>query len=183
MKIASWNVNSLKVRLPQVLDWLAVAQPDILCLQETKAVDAVFPYDDLKAMGWRHIHMAGMKGYNGVAILSKRPFAGCEVRDWCDKTDARHAIVGLRGGIELHNFYVPAGGDIPDPIGGGPDVYRACAARVRSQKPFSRRHATSSCNVSHVSTSPSSCNADTVIARGNPSGSCARLRNKRSAPA
>jgi exodeoxyribonuclease-3 len=53
--------------------------------------------------------MAGIKGYNGVAILSKRPFAGCGVRDWCDKTDARHAIVSFRGGIELHSYCVSAG--------------------------------------------------------------------------
>jgi exodeoxyribonuclease-3 len=115
LKIATWNINSVRLRIGLVQRFTEEAQPDILCLQETKAVEDVFPYDDLKAMGWRHIHMAGMKGYNGVAILSKQPFADCEVRDWCDKTDARHAIVRLRGGIELHNFYVPAGGDIPDP--------------------------------------------------------------------
>jgi exodeoxyribonuclease-3 len=115
LRLATWNINSVRLRIDLVARLTAEAQPDILCLQETKAADPVFPFDALRAMGWRHIHAAGMKGYNGVAILSRRPFAGTEVRDWCGKSDARHAIVTLRGGIEIHNFYVPAGGDVPDP--------------------------------------------------------------------
>ncbi|HMM55612.1 MAG TPA: exodeoxyribonuclease III [Candidatus Desulfobacillus sp.] len=72
MKLATWNVNSLKVRLPQVLDWLAARQPDILCLQETKLEDKVFPAAELEAAGWRSA-FAGQKTYNGVAILSRQP--------------------------------------------------------------------------------------------------------------
>ncbi len=70
MKIATWNVNSLKVRLPQVLDWLAAQRPDILCLQETKLEDKAFPFADLEAAGYRASHH-GQKTYNGVAILSR----------------------------------------------------------------------------------------------------------------
>lgn len=71
MKIATWNVNSLKVRLPQVLDWLAVSQVDILCLQETKTTDENFPVDEISAAGYQVIY-SGQKTYNGVAILSKQ---------------------------------------------------------------------------------------------------------------
>ena len=115
MRLATWNINSVRLRLDLVARLTAEEKPDILCLQETKAADPVFPFDALREMGWRHIHATGMKGYNGVAILSRRPFVATEVRDWCGRTDARHASVTLRGGIEIHNFYVPAGGDVPDP--------------------------------------------------------------------
>lgn len=70
MKIATWNVNSLKVRLPHVLDWLAATQPEVLCLQETKMEDKVFPYAELDAAGYRAAHN-GQKTYNGVAILAR----------------------------------------------------------------------------------------------------------------
>ncbi len=115
LKIATWNINSVRLRLDLVARLTGEARPDVLCLQETKAEDTVFPYDDLKAMGWRHIHAVGMKGYNGVAILSKKPFTARETPEWCGKVDARHAVAHFRDGIELHNFYVPAGGDVPDP--------------------------------------------------------------------
>ena len=115
MRLATWNINSVRLRIDLVARLTAEAQPDILCLQETKAADPVFPFDALREMGWRHIHATGMKGYNGVAILSRRPFVGTEVRDWCGRADARHAMATLSGGIEIHNFYVPAGGDVPDP--------------------------------------------------------------------
>src|SRR5687768_3175340 len=69
-KLATWNVNSLNVRLPHVLDWLIANQPDVLCLQETKQEDSKFPYDVLKTAGYHAVH-AGQKTYNGVAILSK----------------------------------------------------------------------------------------------------------------
>lgn len=74
MKIATWNVNSLKVRLPQVLDWLAAAAPEVLCLQETKLEDKAFPAAELQAAGY-HVLFAGQKTYNGVAILSKSPLS------------------------------------------------------------------------------------------------------------
>lgn len=115
LKIATWNINSVRLRIELVARLTAEARPDVLCLQETKAEESVFPFDALKAMGWRHIHVAGMKGYNGVAILSKRPFTAREAPDWCGQADARHVVAHFRDGVELHNFYVPAGGDVPDP--------------------------------------------------------------------
>lgn len=72
MKIATWNVNSLRVRLPQVLDWLAANPVDALCLQETKQEDSAFPHAELAAAGYRAVH-AGQKTYNGVAILARQP--------------------------------------------------------------------------------------------------------------
>jgi exodeoxyribonuclease-3 len=90
-------------------------QPDILCLQETKTPDDRFPRAELEALGYRHLLIHGMKGYNGVAVLSRQPLASSTTRSWCARADCRHAIVELPGGIELHNIYVPAGGDIPDP--------------------------------------------------------------------
>lgn len=72
MKLATWNVNSLTVRLPHVLDWLAQQQPDVLCLQETKQEDSKFPYAALQAAGYNAVHN-GQKTYNGVAILSRHP--------------------------------------------------------------------------------------------------------------
>ena len=71
MKIATWNVNSLKVRLPQVLDWLAAAEPDVLCLQETKLTDENFPREDIENAGY-HVVYSGQKTYNGVSIISHR---------------------------------------------------------------------------------------------------------------
>ncbi|HEY6897639.1 MAG TPA: endonuclease/exonuclease/phosphatase family protein, partial [Rhodocyclaceae bacterium] len=70
MKIATWNVNSLKVRLPHVLDWLAAEQPDALCLQETKTEDKGFPFAELEAAGYRALHN-GQKTYNGAALLTR----------------------------------------------------------------------------------------------------------------
>lgn len=78
MQIATWNVNSLKVRLPQVLDWLAATRADVLCLQETKLEDHAFPRTAFKAAGY-HAAFAGQKTYNGVAILSRQPLADVQI--------------------------------------------------------------------------------------------------------
>jgi exodeoxyribonuclease III len=79
MKLATWNVNSLKVRLPQVLDWLQAQNPDALCLQETKTTDEGFPFADLEQAGYHAIHN-GQKTYNGVAILARTAPTGCRDR-------------------------------------------------------------------------------------------------------
>jgi exodeoxyribonuclease-3 len=84
-------------------------------LQETKTPDALFPREAFELLGYRHMLVHGMKGYNGVAILSRFALESPETRAWCRRTDCRHAVVELPGGIELHNIYVPAGGDTPDP--------------------------------------------------------------------
>ena len=115
MRLITWNINSVRLRAPLVRRLLDEQQPDVLCLQETKTPDELFPREEFAVLGYRHMLVHGMKGYNGVAVLSRLPFGATETPAWCARADCRHAIVGLPGGIELHNIYVPAGGDIPDP--------------------------------------------------------------------
>ncbi|MBM3560904.1 MAG: exodeoxyribonuclease III [Alphaproteobacteria bacterium] len=114
MRIATWNINSVRLRLPLVRRLAEELRPDVLCLQETKVPDELFPHDGLADL-FPHRAVRGMKGYNGVAILSKLPLKDAGGQDWCGKTDYRHIFAKLPSGIELHNLYVPAGGDIPDP--------------------------------------------------------------------
>lgn len=114
MRIATWNINSVRLRLPLLLRLLAESDADIICLQETKCPDEHFPADAIRAAGWTHVHFRGQKSYNGVAILSRLPFAATDSRDWTGRPDCRHCWVTLKDGTELHNFYIPAGGDIPD---------------------------------------------------------------------
>ena len=115
LRLATWNINSVRLRIDNVRRLIAEWAPDVLCLQETKTPDPLFPCEAVEALGYRHRLVHGMKGYNGVAILSRLPFQMSETRSWCARTDCRHASVVLPGGIELHNIYVPAGGDVPDP--------------------------------------------------------------------
>ncbi|MGL4729412.1 MAG: exodeoxyribonuclease III [Bosea sp. (in: a-proteobacteria)] len=120
LSVTTWNINSVRLRLPIVLDFLARWQPDILCLQETKTPDDQFPAKALAAAGYTHQAFIGQKGYNGVAILSKLPFSAKNIMDMCGKNDARHISMtlgegaGAAAGLSIHNFYVPAGGDEPD---------------------------------------------------------------------
>ncbi len=114
MRIVTWNINSVRLRAPLVQRLAAEIAPDVLCLQETKVVDDLFPHDALADL-YPHRHVRGMKSYNGVAILSRIPFQKIGGRDWCGRTDARHVSVTFAGGVELHDFYVPSGGDEPDP--------------------------------------------------------------------
>ncbi|BAI73276.1 exodeoxyribonuclease III [Azospirillum sp. B510] len=115
MRIATWNINSVRMRLDLLLRLMEEERPDVICLQETKVVDADFPLAPLAERGYVHAHIHGMKSYNGVAILSRLPFSSHDVQHWCGKQDCRHALARLPGGIELHCVYIPAGGDIPDP--------------------------------------------------------------------
>ncbi len=120
LSVSTWNINSVRLRIDQVRQFLADEQPDILCLQETKCPDDKFPLKDLRSFGYPFIAHIGQKGYNGVAILSKLPFFQIDNMSMCERQDARHIAVtlgrdaGKAAGITLHNFYVPAGGDIPD---------------------------------------------------------------------
>ncbi len=114
MKIASWNINSVRARIGIVERFLAEQAPDILCLQETKAIDAVFPIAAFDAMGYVHHKLCGQPMHHGVAILSKVPLIEDNRHDWQDNGEARHIGVRLPGGIRLENVYIPAGGDIPD---------------------------------------------------------------------
>jgi len=115
MRIATWNINSVRMRLDLLFRLMEEEKPDVICLQETKVVDADFPLAPIIERGYAHTHIHGMKSYNGVAILSRLPFESHEVQHWCGKQDCRHALANLPGGIELHSVYIPAGGDIPDP--------------------------------------------------------------------
>lgn len=114
LKIATWNVNSVRLRIGLVGKLLKEHAPDILCLQETKARDEVFPAKALKRRGYDHLALCGQKGYHGVAIVSKLPFERVWSDGFCGKGDARHVAVQVAG-VELHDVYVPAGGDVPDP--------------------------------------------------------------------
>ena len=116
MKLATWNINSVRLRLGLVHLFLRREQPDVLCLQETKVVNDLFPAEAFRQLGYVHQAIHGQKGYHGVAILSKRPFTEKDSVSLCDNTDCRHVQVRFENGIELHNFYVPAGADIPDPV-------------------------------------------------------------------
>ena len=120
LTVTSWNINSVRLRIDSVLRFLKEARPDVLCLQETKCPDDAFPLKALQGAGYPHIEFAGQKGYNGVAILSRFQLLTRCVFGFCDKPDARHisAVLGpdagQAAGLVLHNFYVPAGGDVPD---------------------------------------------------------------------
>ena len=114
MRIATWNINSVRLRINRVADLAKTCEPDVICLQETKVVDDLFPLEAVQEMGYPHVAFNGMKGYNGVAILSKLPLKNIQRQEWCGKTDCRHIAATLPGGIELHNFYIPAGGDEPN---------------------------------------------------------------------
>ena len=108
MKIASWNVNSLKVRLPQVLDWLESARPDVLALQETKLADEAFPADAFREAGW-HVVYSGQKTYNGVALVSR---AGAQdvLTDVPGLDDPQRRILAASvDGVRVWNLYVPNG--------------------------------------------------------------------------
>jgi exodeoxyribonuclease-3 len=118
LTITTWNINSVRLRFELVRALIARENPDILCLQETKTPDDRFPAAGFRALGYAHQAFIGNKGYNGVAILSRLPFAATEAVSMCDRSDARHIAAtfeGPTGPITLHNFYVPAGGDVADP--------------------------------------------------------------------
>lgn len=112
MKLATWNVNSIRARQDRLLAWLAVEQPDILCLQETKVEDAGFPGDALAAAGYQFATL-GQKSYNGVAILSRTAIADVTrgFDDGESDTDAR-LIAGTIEGLRVVCAYVPNGGDL-----------------------------------------------------------------------
>ena len=120
-KVTTWNINSVRLRIDLVARFLKSAQPDVLCLQETKCPDDAFPMKRFKRLGYEHAALNGQKGYHGVAVVSRVPFERIDVQNFCGKIDCRHISVvlgeraDLKDQITLHNFYVPAGGDEPDP--------------------------------------------------------------------
>ena len=115
--LATWNINSVRIRTDLVERLAAERAPDVLCLQEIKCPEANFPASVFRKLGYVHQAINGQKGYHGVAVLSRLPFAAIDRRGFCDKGDARHIAVTVDDGgdgVEIHNLYVPAGGDEPD---------------------------------------------------------------------
>jgi exodeoxyribonuclease-3 len=121
LKITTWNINSVRLRINLVAKFIKAARPDVICLQETKCPDSKFPLKRFARLGYPHAALNGQKGYHGVAILSRLPLDSINARNYCGKSDSRHVAVkigeraGLVDPLTVHNFYVPAGGDEPDP--------------------------------------------------------------------
>jgi exodeoxyribonuclease-3 len=114
-RLATWNINSVRLRMPIVERFIRTFQPDVLCLQEIKCVDELFPYEPLHALGYPHIQVKGQAGYHGVATLSRFPLTPKGTENFCGTGEARHIAVALDGRpLVIHNLYIPAGGDIPD---------------------------------------------------------------------
>ena len=112
--LATWNINSVRLRETLVSRLLTEEAPDVLCLQECKCPVELIPLEGFRALGYSHIVARGQKGYNGVAILSKLPIEDVGGHDFATLGHARHVAGRLENGVTIHNFYVPAGGDIPD---------------------------------------------------------------------
>jgi len=121
LSLTTWNINSVRLRIDLVAKFIKAVRPDVLCLQETKCIDDAFPLKRFRRLGYEHFALNGQKGYHGVAVISRLPFETTDVRAFCDKIDSRHLSVvfgdkaQLAKPLVLHNLYVPAGGDIPDP--------------------------------------------------------------------
>jgi exodeoxyribonuclease-3 len=112
--LATWNINSVRLREGLVARLLGEESPDILCLQECKSPVEKIPRAVFEGLGYTHMVARGEKGYNGVAILSKRPIEDAGSQDFAGLGHARHVAARLENGVVIHNVYVPAGGDIPD---------------------------------------------------------------------
>lgn len=111
MKIATWNVNSMNVRQPHVIEWLQTHEPDVLVLQEIKQITEKFPVDELQAMGYHSI-ASGQKTYNGVAVISKTP-ATDPVTDFPDLDDPQRRILASTiGGVRVIDLYIPNGSEV-----------------------------------------------------------------------
>lgn len=112
--LATWNINSVRLREGLVSRLLTEEAPDVLCLQECKSPVEKMPLEAFAQLGYGHVVARGQKGYNGVAILSKLPLEDMGDMDFAGLGHARHVAARLENGVVIHNFYVPAGGDIPD---------------------------------------------------------------------
>ena len=114
LTVATWNINSVRLRAGLVSRLLREEAPDVLCLQECKSPVEKIPTEVFEGLGYGHIVARGQKGYNGVAILSRRPLEDAGEMDFAGLGHARHVAARLENGVLIHNFYVPAGGDVPD---------------------------------------------------------------------
>ena len=185
--IATWNINSVRLRMPLVERLLREYAPDVLCLQETKCPDELFPFEAFAALGYVHIAINGQKGYHGVATVSRRPLEIVERRRFCEIADCRHLSTRVEAGgriVLMHNFYVPAGGDEPDP-GVNPKFRHKLdfVAEMHAVRPTQRRSrprsssATSTSRRSNTTSGrTSSCSTWSAIRRSRPKASrrCAR---------
>jgi exodeoxyribonuclease-3 len=111
MKISTWNINSMKVRLPHVLEWLGSSQPDILVLQEIKQVTDMFPSDELSAAGYRSI-ANGQKTYNGVAVISREEATNPDLEIPGLDDPQRRVLAATIDGVRVVNLYVPNGSEV-----------------------------------------------------------------------
>lgn len=118
LSLATWNVNSIRSRMHLIEQFTDRYKPDILCLQEIKCQDDQFPLDAVRAFGYDHVEVRGQKAYHGVATLSRLPIERIDCRCFNGTGEARHLAVQINGQtaepVTVHNFYVPAGGDVPD---------------------------------------------------------------------
>ena len=112
--LATWNINSVRLREGLVAKLMTEQAPDVLCLQECKSPVEKIPLEGFAALGYTHMVARGQKGYNGVAIISRLPLRDAGHIYWCEKGDARHVAAELENGVVIHNCYVPAGGDVAD---------------------------------------------------------------------
>lgn len=121
LKLMSWNINSVRLRLPLIESILSQEQPDLVCLQEIKCETELFPKEAFVQMGYPYSAVYGQKSYNGVAIVAKHPFLSVDQRAFMERDEARHICVtldpccGFSAPLTIHNLYIPAGGDLPDP--------------------------------------------------------------------
>lgn len=113
VKVLSWNVNSVRTRLRQILDVCQKYNPNIICLQETKVINDCFPKDEFIKLGYPHFYLNGIPSYNGVAILTQKKPESFNILNLSNLNNGRHIGIKIFG-IQIHNFYIPAGGDIPD---------------------------------------------------------------------
>ena len=117
LRIATWNINSVRARADIVEQFLRDHQPDVLCLQETKVANDIFPHGLFDQLGYTHRILNGQRMHHGVATISRVPLEGAWRYDWQDNGEARHIGVELLGpaqGVVVENVYIPAGGDVPD---------------------------------------------------------------------
>ena len=116
MRIATWNINSVRLRIGLVTRFLETWKPDVLCLQETKCPPGQFPAAALKHAGYNYVAENGFTGHHGVAIVSRHPVDDQVINGFCGRNDGRHVCARIAGTrLVVHSLYVPAGGDEPDP--------------------------------------------------------------------
>jgi exodeoxyribonuclease-3 len=113
MRLVTWNINSVRLRIEQVARFVAEQQADVVCLQEIKCREGEFPLEAFVEMGLPHVRISGQKGWHGVAIASRLPIEDAPKLEVCREGHAR-CVSAMIAGVEIQNFYIPAGGDTPD---------------------------------------------------------------------